>query len=130
MRQYVYLRATAKGGGDIRHFADTVGKVIEGAVRQVHPSVVPEGGNGLYWCSHETEILDRRPDAAIDAYAAPFRAVMNAIQHRDRFEVSFVIVTEHRHIDELCGYYLGPAAIATMASLGWDIDIDVVRQLS
>ena len=130
MRQYVYVRATAKGGGDIRHFSDVVGKAIEGEIRSLHPCVIPKGEEGLYWCSHAMPIHDSRPDAVVDTYAIPFRNVMEEINHRDRFEVSFVIATEHRHIDELCGYYFSPATIATIASVGWDIDIDVVRQLA
>ena len=43
--------------------------------------------------------------------------------------MSLVIVTEHTDTDDLCGYYFSPDVIATIAALGWDIDIDVVRNL-
>ena len=128
MRQYVYVRATSKQGG-IPHFAEVVGRVLEGEIRQIHPSVIPEGGDGLYWASHKTDVHDGRPERVVGAYAGPFAEVMGDLHDRGRFAVSLVIVTEHTDIDDLCGYYFSPGVIATIAALGWDIDIDVVRQL-
>lgn len=129
MKQFVHLRASPVVACDVQAFADGMAEAFNGVVRRYHPSVTTPDGPKEFWCSEYEYVTDRLPEALIPVYAARFLAIKDRLANLNLFEISFVIVSEFSRLDELNGYYLSREALATLVDVGWDVDIDVLRDI-